>query len=86
MKDIVVTKEGVTKLLKGLDPSKPLGPAEINPRVLKELATELCPILSILSNNRLTKVKSLRNGLLQTFVSCSKRETGRLLATIVLFP
>ena len=34
MKDIVVTKEGVTKLLKGLNPTKALGPDELHPRVL----------------------------------------------------
>ena len=33
MEDIVVTKEGVTKLLKGLNPSKALGPDELHPRV-----------------------------------------------------
>ena len=32
MEDIVVTKEGVTKLLKGLNPSKALGPDELHPR------------------------------------------------------
>ena len=39
MMDIVVTKEGVTKLVKGLNPSKALGPDELHPRVLKESAT-----------------------------------------------
>ena len=39
MDDIVVTKEGVTKLLKGLNPSKALRHDELHPRVLKELAT-----------------------------------------------
>ena len=31
MEDIVVTKKGVTKLLKGLNPSKALGPGEFHP-------------------------------------------------------
>ena len=44
--DIVVTKEGVTKLLKVMIPSKALGPDEPHPRVLKELATELGPVFA----------------------------------------
>ena len=35
MDEIVVTKEGVTKLLKGLNPSKALGPDDLYPRVLE---------------------------------------------------
>ena len=46
MEDIVVTEEGVTKLLKGLNPSKALWHDELHHRVLKELATELGPILA----------------------------------------
>ena len=37
MNDIVVSAVGVTKLLKGLNPSNALGPDELHPRVLKEL-------------------------------------------------
>ena len=48
MDDIIVSNEGVTKLLKGLNPSKALGPDEIHPRVQKELATELGPVFAYL--------------------------------------
>ena len=42
MNDIVVSAVGVTKLFKfkGLNPSKALGPHELHPRVLNELASE----------------------------------------------
>ena len=46
MKEIHVSAEGVTKLLKGLNPSKALGPGELHPRVLKELASELGPMFA----------------------------------------
>ena len=36
MDSIVMSTEGVIKLLKGLNPSKALGPDELHPRVLKE--------------------------------------------------
>ena len=46
MDDIVVSKDGVIKLLKGLNPSKALGPDELHPIVLKELAAELGPVFA----------------------------------------
>ena len=46
MDEIVVTKEGGTKLIKGLNPSKALGPEELHPRVLKGLAKELGPVFA----------------------------------------
>ena len=85
MEDIVVTKEGVTKLLKGLNPSKALGPDELHPRVLKELATELGPIFAHLFQQS-TLVISLRGGHLQTLVPFSRRVKDNLLAIIVPFP
>ena len=44
MDSIVVSLEEVIKLLKGLNPSKALGPDELHPRVLQELANELGPV------------------------------------------
>ena len=55
MEDIVVTKEGVTKLLKGLNPSKAFTPDELHPRVLKELATELDPLFAHLFQQSIGK-------------------------------
>ena len=85
MNDIAVSKDGVIKLLKGLNPSKALGPDELHLRVLKELATEVRYLL-IFFSNQLTLVKSQRNGLLQISAPFSRRVTGHLRAIIARFP
>ena len=46
MNDSAVSIEGVTKLRKGLNPSKAMGPDELHPRILKKLAKELCPVFA----------------------------------------
>ena len=83
--DIAVSKDGVIKLLKGLNPSKALGPDELHPRVLKELATELGPVFAHLFQ-QLTLVKSQRNGLWQISAPFSRRVIGHLRAIIARFP
>ena len=75
MHDIVVTKEGVTKFLKGLNPSKALGPDKLHPIVLEELAMELGPVFAHLFQQSI-QLKFLKNGLLLIFALCLRRVTG----------
>ena len=84
MDDIVVSNDGVTKFLQGLNPSKALGPDELPPRVLKELAAELVQFLPISSKSLLTQVKSPKNGLLQIYAPSIKRVTG--FSQVILIP
>ena len=86
MEESVVTKEGVTKLLKGLNPAKALGHGEFHPRVLKALATELGPLFVHVFQQSIDTGKSVVYGLLQTFAPCSRRVTGLLSAIIARFP
>ena len=48
MDSIMVSTEGVIKLLKGLNPSKTFGPDALHPGVPKELANELGPVFAYL--------------------------------------
>jgi len=46
MSPINISVQGVDKLLNGLSPNKASGPDEISPRLLKELHTQVAPILT----------------------------------------
>ena len=46
MSDVNISAAGVQKLLEILDPHKAVGPDNISPRILKELAAVLSPFLS----------------------------------------
>ena len=48
MDDIIITKQGVNKLMKNLKPHKASGPDGISAQILKELADELTPGISII--------------------------------------
>ena len=48
MPDICISEAGVNKLLKGLNPHKASGPDSITPRILKELADDISPILTLI--------------------------------------
>jgi hypothetical protein len=50
IKDSNITEGGVLKLLEQLNPYKTAGPDNISPRVLKELADHVAPILTIIYN------------------------------------
>ena len=55
MSDIYISNEGDIKMMKGLNPSKALGPDEFHPGVLKELAVERGPVFAHLFQQSLDK-------------------------------
>ena len=61
---IIIETEGVQKLLRDINPNKSTGPDGIPPFILKELANELAPILSLLFQASLNQctVPSHRTG------------------------
>ena len=85
LEDSHVSAESVTKLLKGLKPSKALGPDELHPRVLKEHESELGQCLLTSFNSLLTLVKSPRNGHLQTCVPYIRKRIGLWLVIVDQF-
>ena len=86
MNDIAVSKDGVIKLLKGLNPSKALGPDELHPRVLKELATELGPVFAHLFQQSVDTGEIPKEVSLANICPFSRRATGDLGAIIARFP
>ena len=53
MKELHVSVEGVTKLLRKVNPNKASGPDSIPARILKELADEIAPLLTTIFNKGL---------------------------------
>ena len=54
MPEIYIATEGISKLLKDLQPDKAAGPDNIKPIVLKELRQELAPALNVIFQLSLT--------------------------------
>ena len=54
MSDIEVTQPGVLKLLAYLDPKKLTGPDQLSPRMLKEVSSEVTPVLTYIFNQSLS--------------------------------
>ena len=53
MKELHVSFESVTKLLRKVNPNKASGPDSIPARILKELADEIAPLLTTIFNKSL---------------------------------
>ena len=79
MNDIAVSKDGVNKLLKGLNPSKALGLDELHPSVQKELATELGPVFAHLFQQSIYTGEILKEWSLANICPLFKK-SGRSLA------
>ena len=59
MPDIVFKENGITKLLANLNPHKAAGPDNIMPRVPKELAMEISPILTLIFSKSYVRRSSI---------------------------
>ena len=86
MDDIVVSKDRVIKLLKGLNPSKALGPDELHHSVLKELATELGPVFAHLFQQSIDTGEIPKEWSLANSCPLFKKSGSHLRAIIVRFP
>ena len=59
MPDICINLNGITKLLSNLRPDKAAGPDEIRPIVLKELRSEIAPIIQLIFERSLATGEEL---------------------------
>ena len=84
MSEIHVTENGVLKLLKDLNISKAAGPDGIRPRVLKELSSELAPILTLLFKASLHQQSLPDIGNMPVLAQFIRREIRQTRPTIVL--
>ena len=85
MEDIHVSAEGVKKLLQGLNPSKALGPDELHTSVLKELASELGPMLAYLFQQSIDTGEIPKEWSLASTGPFYKKEIGLWLLITVQF-
>ena len=86
MDDMVVSNEGVTKLLKGLNPSKAVGPDELHPRVLTELATDLCPRFAHLFQKSLDASEIPKEWSLADICPLYKKGVRALTSHVIIVP
>ena len=73
MDSIMVSTEGVIKLLKGLNPSKTFGPDALHPGVPKELANELGPVFAYLFQQSLDTGEIPKEWLLSNICALFKK-------------
>ena len=86
MNEIVVSAVGITKLLKGLTPSKALGPDELHPRVLKGIGSELGPVFAHLFPQSIDMGEIPKEWSLANICLLFKKEIGLWLAITVRSP
>ena len=53
MPDIVITDDGVLKMLQNINPNKASGPDQLSPNLLKELSNEIAPFLTMIFRSSL---------------------------------
>ena len=78
MTDIKVSCAGVFKLLMELDVHKAPGPDGLSPKLLKELAEELAPILTLLFQTSIQQDKMPDDELLMLSLSLSQERRAKL--------